>query len=214
MKIFYWMAYYLSKGFFHLFYSHRVYGKKYIPKGPCIIAPNHASFLDPPLIAISCDEEVSFLARGTLFKNTFFKNFFLLLNTYPITGTAQDVGSLKLIIQLLQENKKVIIFPEGKRSKDGLILPIKPGIGMLASRCECPIIPVYIHGTHDIWPRNRFFPKLWRKKTACVFGHPILGDSFKDLPKKEAQEKIAVNIQKSLNMLKDWYLHGAKGDVP
>ena len=201
------------KGFFHLFYRHRVFGKQHIPAGPCILAPNHASFFDPPLIGISCDEEVNFLARGTLFNNAVFRRLISQLNSYPVTGTAQDLTSIKLIIQLLQENKKVVIFPEGKRTKDGKLQPIKPGIGMLVARCQCPIVPVYIHGTYDIWPRNRVLPKLWGK-TACVFGAPILWESYKTLPKKQAQEEITLAIQKSLKMLEAWYLNGAAGEPP
>ena len=146
MKPFYWLAKTFAKGFFHLFYHHQVFGKIHIPQGPCILAPNHTSFFDPPLIGISCDDEVSFLARGTLFKNRFLRCLISQLNSYPITGTGQDITSIKLIIQLLQEDKKVVIFPEGRRSRDGNLLPIKPGIGMLAARCQCPIVPIYIHG--------------------------------------------------------------------
>ncbi len=213
MKIFYRFVRSIAKGFFYLFYSHRVFGKKNIPKGPCILAPNHASFFDPPLVGISCDDEVNFLARGSLFNNRLFKKIISNLNSYPVTGTGQDSNSLKLIIQFLQDQKKVVIFPEGKRTLDGSLLPIKPGIGMLVARCQCPIVPVYIHGTYDIWPKSRTFPKFWGK-TACVFGMPISWDQYKELPKKQAQEEIAKAIQQSLKLLQDWYLNGAMGHPP
>ncbi len=213
MKFFYWTIYHLTKGFFFLFYRHRIFGKQHIPPGPCILAPNHASFFDPPLVGISCDEEVNFLARGTLFKNRFFRRLISHLNSYPVTGTVQDLASIKLIILLLQADKKVVIFPEGKRTRDGNMLPIKPGIGMLVSRSQCPIVPIYIHGTYNIWPNHQIFPKLWGK-TVCVFGTPILWETYKDLPKKQAQLEINQAIQNSLNQLKNWYLSGAQGEPP
>lgn len=213
MKLFYQIFHTSTKGFFHLFYRHRVYGKKHIPQGACIIAPNHASFFDPPLIAISCDEEVNFLARGSLFNNALLKKIISNLNSYPVSGSSQDLTSIKLIIQLLQANKKVVIFPEGKRTTDGHIQPIKPGIGMLMARTECSIVPVYIHGTYDIWPKSRKFPKLWGK-TACVFGSPISWESYKDMPKKQIQQELSLAINKSLSMLQTWYLNGAHGDPP
>lgn len=213
MKFFYRIAHFWMKGFFHLFYRHQIFGEKHLPQGPCILAPNHASFLDPPLVGISCKEEVNFLARGSLFRNPFFKNIISQLNSYPVTGTGQDISSIKVILQLLKENKKVVIFPEGKRTSDGRLLPIKPGIGMLVSRSESPIVPVYIYGTFKIWPRKNIFPKLWGK-TACVFGTPIRWEQFKDLPKKEAQEAVAGAITRSLIQLQAWYLAGAKGNPP
>lgn len=208
MKFFYGMVYAISKFFFHFFYRHQVFGKKNLPTGPCILAPNHVSYLDPPLVAISCNEEVNFLARGSLFKKSFlFKKLLSSLNSYPITGTGQDIASIKLIIYLLEHNKKIVIFPEGQRAHEDTLLPIKPGIGMLASRCHCPIIPVYIHGTYNIWPRRNFLPKLWGR-TACVFGSPISWEDYKHLHKKEAQERIAKTLEESIKDLKEWYLHG------
>ena len=50
MKFFYWTVYSCAKGFFSLFYQHHVFGKQHIPHGPCVLAPNHASFYDPPLV--------------------------------------------------------------------------------------------------------------------------------------------------------------------
>lgn len=213
MKLFYGLAYGLSKVFFNLFYRHQVFGENHVPKGPCIIAANHASFYDPPILAISSKEEVIFLAKGTLFRNAFFKWLISHLNAYPLSGTVHDMASIKLIMQFLKEKKKIVIFPEGKRSFDGNLLPIKPGISFLMSRCQCPIVPVYIHGAYDVWPRQKFLPALWGK-TACIFGSPLSWEDFENLPKKQAQEHLAVAIHHSLENLKEWYLNGAKGTPP
>jgi 1-acyl-sn-glycerol-3-phosphate acyltransferase len=213
MKPFYWLAKSLVKGFFHLFYRHQVFGIQHIPQGPCILAPNHASFFDPALIGISCHEEVSFLARSTLFKNPVLKSLISHLNSYPITATGHDLTSIKIIIQLLHEDKKVVIFPEGRRSPNGDLLPVKPGIGMLVARCQCPVVPIYIHGTFDIWPKNRRLPKLFGK-TVCVFGSPIFWESYKEMTKKQAQEEITKAIQKSFKNLETWFRNGAVGQPP
>lgn len=213
MKFFYRSIYICTKKFFSLLFRHQVYGKHHLPAGPCILAPNHASFLDPPLVAISCDEEVNFLARGSLFNNAIFKKLISHLNSYPVGGISQDITSLKLILQLLKDSKKVVIFPEGKRTPTGHLLPIKPGIGMLISKSQCPIIPVYIHGTYEAWPKKKWIPRL-EGQTACVFGKPIYWEAYKDLPKKKAQEEISNAIQKSLKMLNFWYLNGAQGEPP
>ncbi len=198
---------------FRLFYKHKVYGLEHVKEGAALIASNHASFLDPPLIAASMPGEIAYLARHTLFNNFLFGFIIRNLNAHPITGTAQDISSIKLICGLLKDNQKVLVFPEGERSADGVLAPFKAGIGMLALRNNCSIIPVYIHGSYEIWKRSHKYPKL-AGQSACVFGSSIPIDEYKDKPKKEAQEAIASRIRDSLNNLCTWYLEGAQGSPP
>ncbi len=205
MNIFYWFVIGTFKIYFTLFHRLKIYGRQNLPKGSAIIAPNHTSFFDPPIIAASCGEEATFLAKSSLFKHFIFGRLISWLNAYPVAGTAQDISSLKLIGQLLKENKKVVIFPEGIRSDDGVLLPIKSGIGMLALRANSPIVPVYIHGAYDVWDKSRKFPKFWGK-IACVFGKPIYMKDFEQYGKKEAQEKISQATENEIKALKAWYL--------
>jgi 1-acyl-sn-glycerol-3-phosphate acyltransferase len=213
MKPFYRLTRFIFKAYFHIFYRHEVYGVSHILPGKAIIAPNHTSFLDPPLIAISSPEEVFFLARKSLFSPPFFRSIISQLNAFPVTGTAQDLGSIKLICRLLNDNKKIVIFPEGVRSSNGNLTPIKSGIGMLALRCKAPIIPVYIRGCYEIWNRTQRFPKLWGK-TTCVFGSPIDSLQYSNLEKKQAQEALATHVKDSIEALKQWYENGAQGETP
>lgn len=198
--------------FVKIFYRHRVYGlEHFYPRG-AIIAANHTSFLDPPLVSISWPEEVHFLARDTLFKGWFGK-LIRAVNAHPVSGEASDIGVFRTISQLLNEGKKIIIFPEGKRSFDGELGPIKPGIGMLISRTQSAIVPAYVSGAYKVWSRHRKLPKLWGK-TVCVFGTPIQWHEFAHLEKKEAQEAIAKKLAESLLGLKKWLENGAKGIPP
>lgn len=213
MIFFYWLTKSSFKVFFKVFYSHKIYGLEHIRKGRGIIAPNHTSFFDPPMIAASWPEDASFLARKSLFSSRIFGPIIRRLNSYPVNGTTQDLGSIKLICQLLSEDKKVVIFPEGIRSIDGELGTIKSGIGMLAIRCQSPIIPVYISGCYDIWNRYNQLPKL-RGKTACVFGTPIDWQAFSHLSKKEAQESIAGAVKDAIKKLENWYKNGAQGSPP
>lgn len=213
MNFFYWLTTNSFKVFFKVFYGHKVYGLEHFYKGRGIIAPNHTSFFDPPMVAASWPEDISFLARKSLFSSPIFGPMIRRLNSYPVNGTTQDLGSIKLVCKLLSENKKVVIFPEGIRSKDGSLGPIKSGIGMLAIRCESPIIPVYISGCYQIWNRNQRIPKL-TGKTVCIFGSPIDWQTFSHLGKKEAQEEIAINVKDAIQKLKTWYENGAQGIPP
>src|SRR5262245_53836190 len=117
MKPFYWITITTLNFLIRLFYRHKVYGVMHIPKGAAILSANHTSFLDPPVIAISCPEEVSYLAKEGLFTNPFLKKLIINLNAYPVTDKgARNLNSFKTVITLLNEGKKVVIFPEGIRS--------------------------------------------------------------------------------------------------
>ena len=204
---------FVSKCFFKIFYRHKVYGLEHFIPGGAILAANHTSFWDPPAIAISWPEEVHFLARESLFKNPLFGSFIRAVNTHPVSGTAGDVAVFKTIINLLKQGKKVILFPEGARSRDGQFTSVKPGIALLLSRSEAAVIPTYLHGIYEIWKRDRKFPKL-HGRSVCVFGSPIYWETYVHLGKKEAQEAIARAIEQAILNLKAWYEAGAQGTPP
>lgn len=201
MKPLYFLTHHLFKGYFRLIHKHKVYGYENIPKGGAIIAPNHVSFFDPPIICASCREEAYFLARGSLFGNRFFAWLIRNLNAYPVSGTAQDRASLKLVCEFLAQNKKVVVFPEGERSHTGKLAPIKSGIGMLAMRSGCPIIPTYIHGAYDIWNRSRKYPKF-KGQTTVHYGKPIRWEDFAHLEKKEALEQITQAVANAIETMR------------
>lgn len=197
-----------------LFYRHRVYGKKHFPKGGGIIASNHSSFLDPPLIGISAPEKIHFLGRETLFHSRFFAWLIRKLNTHPVRRGKGNINAFKTAMELVTSGEKVVIFPEGGRSKDGTLQHGQLGVGMLVQRTGCQVVPAYIDGTYAIWSVKRRFPKLWGK-TACVFGTPLHFPSLEEGgDKKEVQAYIVEEIMKKIADLRDWYHAGAKGSPP
>lgn len=213
MKLLPIAAQYFFWGIFKLFYCLKIYGNSRFPQSGAIIAPNHASFYDPPIISASAPGETHYLARKSLFHIPILNFFIKRLNAHPVEGTAQDAASLRLICTLLSQNKKVVIFPEGERTYDGSLMKIQNGIAMLAVRSGCPIIPTYIHGAFNVWPRQKKFPKPFGK-VACVFGKPIDIAKFSSLNKKEAQAAITKQVSDSILSLRNWYLSGAKGNPP
>jgi 1-acyl-sn-glycerol-3-phosphate acyltransferase len=213
MDLFFRFAKFCFYAGFRLFYRCQVYGIGQPYRGGAIIAPNHASFLDPPLICAFWPEETNYLARASLFESWFMKWLLPKLHSHPVTGSAQDIQSMRMICHLLKEGNKVVIFPEGIRSEDGQMQPIKSGISMLALRVGCPIIPVYIHGTFEAWSKHSRWPKSG-SNIACVFGNPIFTETFKAMPKKQAQDEMAKAVQTSIENLKIWYEQGAFGQIP
>ena len=199
--------------FFKLVYHNKIYGAENFYPGAAILAANHASFYDPPLLSISTPYEVHFLARKTLFTPFLFGSLIRKLNAHPVSGKAQDIAVFKTIVRLMKEGKKVIIFPEGTRSKDGSLQSIKPGIAMLISRTGAAVIPAYLHGTFSVWPSHKKLPKLWGK-TACVFGKPLHFSLDPSKDSKSQQEEISLQIEQSILHLKQWYDKGAIGSPP
>lgn len=199
--------------FFKVVYRHAVYGREHLYRGGAILASNHVSNLDPPIVAISWFDEVHFLAKESLFKIPVLGWLIRALNAHPISGDASDIKVIKQTCRLLEEGKHVVLFPEGTRSLDNTLSEIKPGIGMLVLRAKAAIIPIYIHGTFEIWNKSRKFPKL-TGRTACVFGSPIISSNFLHLDKKEAQKEITRQLYQSITNLKAWYEAGAKGTPP
>lgn len=196
-----------------VFYRLKVYGlEHYYPQG-AILASNHTSFLDPPIISACWPDEVHFLARQTLFKNRFFGAFIRNLNAHPVSGEAGDINVMKTLVSLLEQGKKVVLFPEGTRSKNGELQPFKQGISMLVTRSKSAIVPVYIDGAYRAWNRNQKFPRLFVKVT-CIFGTPITWESFSHLDKKDAQHQISEKLHASILDLKKWFEEGAHGVPP
>lgn len=211
-SLLYRIVIFLIRGFFKLFYRHKVYGLKHFVKGSALIAANHVSFYDPPCVAISCPQEIHFLARKSLFKS-FFGKLIAALNAHPVQLEAINLSVIKEICALLKKGHKVLIFPEGTRSTDNTLREIKPGIGLLLSKSQGAIQPTYIHGTYEIWSRKRKLPKLFGK-TIVAFGSPIHWSDYAEIDRKEAQPMVAQRLTQSLEELRVWVENGAQGMPP
>ncbi len=196
-----------------IFYRLKVYGlEHYYPRG-AILAANHTSFLDPPIVSVSWPEVVHFLARKSLFNNKLFGWLIRSVNTHPVAGDTSNLEVMKMVVSLLEKGEKVVIFPEGTRSETGELQPIKPGLGVLVSRSKSAIIPIYIHGAYEVWGRKRMFPRPFGK-VRCVFGSAITWDSVAWMDKKEAQLALAQKLEEAWRGLKEWLEKGAVGIPP
>jgi len=211
MKLSYKIVYSLARFFFKTCFRLRIYGLEHFRNGAAVIAANHASYYDPPVLSISCPEEVHFLAREGLFKIPILSRLIKMLNSHPIARGASDAQTFKKMLGFLSDGKKLILFPEGERAHDGKLLPLQRGLAFLVQKAKCRIIPAYIHGSYDAWPRGKKVPKIFGKM-AVVFGSPIEWEERSD--KKVAQEQITKRTEQAIRDLKAWYDHGAKGTPP
>jgi cytidylate kinase len=213
MKWVYRCVYLTAKGVLKLFYRLRVYGLAHFRPGAAVIAANHVSFMDPPVISASCPEEVHFLAREGLFRIPLLGWLIRQLNSHPVARDASDIRTFRTLIGLLRENQKVILFPEGSRSLHGDLQSLEKGLSFLVYKTHCRILPVYVSGTYQIWKRRALFPRPFGR-VCCVFGSPIEWKEFEGLEKKEAMKQISKKTEQAILSLQKWVHDGAQGTPP
>ncbi|MBV8483107.1 MAG: 1-acyl-sn-glycerol-3-phosphate acyltransferase [Verrucomicrobia bacterium] len=167
----YRLGYTLSLVVAKLAFRLRIYGREnLIEDGPAILASNHASYLDPPLVGVCCRKDVHFLARKSLFEKPVFGPLLTQLNTVPVDRDRGDVGAVRAMIKLLKSGKRVLVFPEGTRSSDGNLQSARAGVGLLIAKSLAPVVPVRVFGSYAALPRSggiRFVP------ITVVIGKPL-----------------------------------------
>ena len=193
MKPLYRLGYVLSATVARVIFQFRAYGQEYIiEEGPAIMAVNHQSYLDPPLVGITCKNEVYFLARKTLFEKRFLGAIIARVNALPVDLTRGDLTAFRTIINLLKEGHRTVIFPEGTRSLTGQIQQARPGIGMIIARTLAPVVPMRIFGSFEAWPKGG---KIRPHPITVVVGKPL---RFKkeDFPvhNREVYQKISEQV--------------------
>jgi len=125
-------------------------------EGGVIIAPNHASFFDPPSVGIMLERESVFFAKKELFRIPGIRLFLRISNSIPVDRGGYNRTVLKEVVNRLKSGYAVTLFPEGTRTRTGEFLEPKSGIGMVAVMAGVPIVPCWIEGSYRARPfKNR-----------------------------------------------------------
>lgn len=201
MNILYWMAVTLASIIGRLCFKLKIEGRENLVKpnsGGTIIAANHQSFLDPPLIASAYKGEIHFLARKTLFKGIFGK-LIAAINAVPISQDGADLASIKTIINEVKKGNRVLVFPEGTRTSDGKLQKASAGIGMIAAKSKAIVQPIKIEGAYDAWPRHR--KNILCRPITIKIGKPIDFSEIGRVKSKEEYQKLADNIMAKIEEL-------------
>lgn len=158
------------------FYGLRVAGRENWPAGGgALVCANHQSHFDPPLVGLTCLRRMNYLARDSLFRVPVLKQLIHFLDAIPIDREGGGLAGLKETLRRLKAGELVLIFPEGTRTTDGEVAPLKPGFIAVARRSRVPLVPVGIDGAFQAWPRTAWLPRLGR--IAIVIGEPIGPDA-------------------------------------
>lgn len=204
-------VYFLGWCFFRFIYAAyfhwRVFNPERVPlAGPVILAANHASYIDPPLVGAGIKRGINYLARDTLFR---FPGVGWLLrkwNSVPVDRDGGGAAGLKAIIERLLAGGAIILFPEGTRSRDGKLQPARSGIGLTVIKSNAAVVPVRVFGTYEAYGRHLKFPRP--RRVAVKYGRPMhfqeLRAEAKACPKarvKEIYQQVADEIMAAIATL-------------
>ncbi len=171
------------------------------PTGGVIIASNHSSYLDPPLIGAVIPRRATFLARKGLFTipllGSFIKYF-----AVPVDREKTRTSTIKSAVKRLRNGELLIIFPEGRRSETGELQKGKRGVGMIAGLSKAIIVPALISGSDRALPVGARWPR--RARISIVFDNP-LSPSTLYVDKNSSNEEITRKIMSSIGEIKKRY---------
>ena len=185
--MFYWFIHIISGILIRILLCPAVIGRENMPKnGSFIIASNHRSDLDPPIIAAKISRKVHFIAKRELFANKTAEAFFKMLNCIRLNRHGVDRSAIEEAVEALNRGSGLLIFPEGTRSRDKKLKTGKPGVAVFAITAQVPVIPVFLSGTERLTLRGILFMRF--AKVSIVFGEKIFPPKDTDI--NEDEKKI------------------------
>ena len=170
-----------------------------IPRtGPVIVAANHASNLDPVVIASSLlpklGRRLQWLGKRELFDWPVVGWMARNGGVHAVDRSTADVEAYRLAKRILDEGHALFVFPEGTRSRDGTLHEARDGASVLALRTGAPIVPVGIAGSYERWPRGQKLPHPGGRVTVRV-GSPFrLADELPDGLERKAATPLATEL--------------------
>lgn len=163
-------------GIFGSIWRMRVHGTQNVPReGPLIVACNHVSYLDPPVLGTACPRRISYMAKEQLFHIPLLGPAIRAVGAYPVDREGSATAAIKRSVEALRRGEAIGIFPEGTRNREGRA-PVHSGVALLASIAKVPVVPARIRGTGDA----RRFARI-----EVFFGEPLVLPADRKAGKEE-----------------------------
>lgn len=195
MNIFYWLLKVVTWLPVRILFPMRVKNRKNFIKGKSIVIGNHQSNADPILIWTLFWRPMNYMAKKELFNKKPIAWFMKKMNCIPVDRTKVDLSSIKTGLRVLNDNKTLVIFPEGTRKEDSFADGIKDGTAMFAVKTGAPIVPMYFVKK----PRMFHFNTL-------VIGDPIyLSEEGLADKSKENIHRVSMMIEEKMIEMKNIY---------
>lgn len=181
--------------FFKIVYRSKIIGEENIPtSGGAIIASNHVSLFDPPVVGTAFTRPVHFMAKEELFAIPLLGEIFRKLKAFPVRRATADRTAIRHAINLLENGELLGLFPEGTRSLTGKLGKPETGLAMIALKSGVPIVPTAVIGTNKVCKNGQLFPRFIVK-----FGNPITVTKGK--ADKETMEDLSNQVMKEISLL-------------
>jgi 1-acyl-sn-glycerol-3-phosphate acyltransferase len=172
-------------------------------QGSLILAPNHRSYLDPPIVGCGLRRELFFFAKAELFRIPVLGRVIRVFNSIPVKRGRADRASLATAIAAVRGGGGLVLFPEGTRSRGPGFLAPKLGVGLIRAQTGAPIIPVYISGCGG-GRRRLLLSALRRQPIRVAYGDPISIEPGKEGGgHADEYQRIADQVMDELARLKE-----------
>ncbi|MGA2747349.1 MAG: lysophospholipid acyltransferase family protein [Verrucomicrobiota bacterium] len=192
---------------FALYFRWRVFNPERVPaRGPVILASNHASYIDPPLVGAGVARHISYLARDSIFRVPILASILRSWRVVPVDRDGGTGRGLKMILTRLEEGGAIILFPEGTRTRHGEMNPARSGIGLAVIKSSAPVVPARVFGTHRAFGPHVLVPRP--RRVMVKYGRPLyfqaLREEARTAPKqrlKDIYQRIADEIMAEIARL-------------
>ena len=166
-----------------------VHGLEHFPKsGAVVIASNHVTGYDPPLVGCQAPRACYYMAKKELFDHKLLRALIRFYRAIPIDRRKPSIQTIREVKRTLEKNGTILMFPEGTRTRDGYLQRPKDGIGLLLTQANAAVVPVYISGLFGKKAGFRLRPEV-----KIDFGKPVDLNEMIDAntPKRERYAAIA-----------------------
>jgi 1-acyl-sn-glycerol-3-phosphate acyltransferase len=198
MKTCYAIGWHFFRFVFSFYFRWRVFNPERVPlAGPVILASNHASYIDPPLVGAGVPRQINFLARDSIFRVPILAS---ILRSWEVVPVDRDGGTgrgLKAILDRLARGGAIILFPEGTRSRHGELNPARSGVGLAVIKSSAPVVPARVFGTYAAYGAQMLVPRP--RPLIVKYGKPMFFEALRAEAKSCSKPRLKEIYQEVAN---------------
>jgi 1-acyl-sn-glycerol-3-phosphate acyltransferase len=198
----------VGRALFRVYFRVRVTGRRHVPAaGGVIIAPNHVSNLDPPIVGSQFWRHHYTVGKRELFRSPIAATILRQWGAIPVDRRRPGKELFTDLVGFLRSGEALVLFPEGTRSRDGRLGNAQRGVATLALAARVPVVPVFVAGTRTAMPRGTYLPRP--KRVTVAFGPPIWPEDFtrlvdhhgRPVSDRRAQEALTARLMATIRGL-------------
>ncbi len=177
---------------------HRVYGAERVPlDGGLVVAANHFSWIDPPVLGSACPRTLYFMAKVEAHRVPGLGQLMRSFGAFPVRRGESDRDAVRTMRQIVRDGHALGMFAEGTRQRSGVPGTVQPGAAMVAINESAPLIPVAIYGSHE-WRLGNFKP------VSVAWGEPL---TFDGLPRGgRGYKEASLEVERKIRELWEWLM--------